>query len=107
VPGVVVVDCKRSPESSERQGGDAMLTSDRHEAPSIMKFSDKQDAKRVREALIELPATQRLAIALRYYENLGLAEIAQILSVTPKAVERLLDRGRKRLAELLHAREDH
>ncbi|MGI6656313.1 MAG: sigma factor-like helix-turn-helix DNA-binding protein [Desulfobulbus sp.] len=44
---------------------------------------------------------QRLAIVLRYYENLGYEEIASALETTTKAVERLLARGRERLRDML------
>jgi DNA-directed RNA polymerase specialized sigma24 family protein len=43
---------------------------------------------------------------LRYYENLGYAEIASALSTTAKAVERLLARGRKQLKGILGRREN-
>lgn len=44
---------------------------------------------------------QRMAIVLRYYEDLNYAEIATAMETTSKAVERLLGRGRKRLKALL------
>ena len=55
----------------------------------------------VRDALNALPAKQRMAIVLQYYEELGYAEIAQALATTEKAVERLLARGREGLRGLL------
>jgi RNA polymerase sigma-70 factor (ECF subfamily) len=55
----------------------------------------------IRRALAGLPERQRMAVILRYYEALGYAEIAQILEVTPKAVERLLWRARETLRKVL------
>jgi RNA polymerase sigma-70 factor (ECF subfamily) len=55
----------------------------------------------VREAVSALPPTQRMAIVLRYFEGLGWAEIAEAMEVTPKAVERLLARGRRTLEDRL------
>jgi len=55
----------------------------------------------VRHALDVLPPRQRMAIVLRYYDGAGYRDIGRALGVSPKAVERLLDRGRKRLGELL------
>jgi RNA polymerase sigma-70 factor (ECF subfamily) len=55
----------------------------------------------VREAMDELPARQRLALILRYDEELSYQEIAAVLEVSAKAVERLLARGRAALAVLL------
>jgi RNA polymerase sigma-70 factor, ECF subfamily len=62
--------------------------------------------QRVRRALDGLPANQRLAAILRYYEELSYQEIAVAMGVSPKAVERLLARARGTLALLLVSRED-
>ena len=61
----------------------------------------KEQAEAVRRALMQLPATQRLAIIMKYYENCGCREIAEALVITEKAAERLLSRGRKRMKILL------
>jgi RNA polymerase sigma-70 factor, ECF subfamily len=66
----------------------------------------RENAIAVRAALDALPPNQRLAIVLRYYENLGYEEIASALETTAKAVERLLARGRDRLRNVLGRRED-
>jgi RNA polymerase sigma-70 factor (ECF subfamily) len=66
----------------------------------------KEKNMAVRAALDALPPNQRLAVVLRYYENLGYAEIASALSTTAKAVERLLARGRKHLKGTLGRREN-
>lgn len=58
-------------------------------------------AAAVRHALATLPANQRAAVILRYYENLGYREIAESLGCSEKAVERLLARARAALAALL------
>ena len=58
----------------------------------------------VRTALDKLPAGQRMAMVLRYYEDLDYRGIAEVLQISPKAVERLLSRARKRLRTLLPAR---
>jgi RNA polymerase sigma-70 factor, ECF subfamily len=59
----------------------------------------------VQAALNHLPANQRSAIVLRYYEGLSGREIAAAMETTTKAVERLLARGRdaleKRLANFM------
>jgi len=66
----------------------------------------QENAIAVRAALDSLPPNQRLAIVLRYYENLGYEEIASTLETTTKAVERLLARGRERLRDMLGRREN-
>lgn len=52
----------------------------------------------VNKALASLPARQREAVVLRYYEGLSYAEIGQVIGATRKGVERLLARGRAALA---------
>jgi RNA polymerase sigma-70 factor (ECF subfamily) len=60
----------------------------------------------IRSALDALPPNQRLAIVLRYYQDLNYQEIASALEITTKAAERLLARGRERLRALLGNRDD-
>ena len=58
-------------------------------------------SRMVRKALDKLPPNQRIAVVLKYYEDLGYREIAATMEVTEKAVERLLARGRASLEEYL------
>jgi RNA polymerase sigma-70 factor (ECF subfamily) len=60
-----------------------------------------QRAARVRAALAELPARQRAALVLCYYEELSQAEAAQLLGVSEGALESLLSRGRAALRKWL------
>lgn len=48
---------------------------------------EKERGARVREALDTLPPNWKAGMILRHYKELSYAEIAQILGVTPKAVE--------------------
>lgn len=61
----------------------------------------REERRAVREALESLPAKQREAVVLRYYQSLGYDEIARIMGTSPKGVERLLARGRTALANRL------
>jgi RNA polymerase sigma-70 factor, ECF subfamily len=54
---------------------------------------EKERRAQVRIALDALPPNQKAAMILRHYEDLSYAEIAQILGVTPKAVEGLISRA--------------
>jgi RNA polymerase sigma-70 factor, ECF subfamily len=56
---------------------------------------------RVMNALLELPANQRIVIVLRYFEGLSTKEIGSNLKLTPKAIEGLLSRGRAALEKTL------
>jgi RNA polymerase sigma-70 factor (ECF subfamily) len=58
-------------------------------------------AKAVRDAIAILPTHLREAIVLAEYEQMSHAEIATIVSATPKAVENRVARARERLRELL------
>jgi RNA polymerase sigma-70 factor (ECF subfamily) len=66
----------------------------------------REIAAAVRKALDTLAPNQRMAIVLRYYEELNYAEIAAVLETSPKAVERLLGRGRENLRPVLGNRKD-
>lgn len=52
----------------------------------------------VRRTVDKLPERQRLAVVLRYFEELSLTEIAAAMDTGYKSVERLLARARKSLA---------
>lgn len=52
-------------------------------------------------SLKALPPKQRMAVILRFYEDLSYREIAQAMQITEKAVERLLARARDSLQATL------
>lgn len=66
-----------------------------------------QKSAQVARALDTLPDRQKAALILCYYEGLSNAEAAEILSVGVKALESLLVRGRRQLAESLRADKAH
>ena len=55
----------------------------------------------VASALSRLPVRQRLAVLLRYYEEMSTAEIAQALGTSTHAAESLLARGTRALRLML------
>lgn len=57
----------------------------------------------VRKCLADLPMNQRLAITLRHYDAMSYDEIAEILDVSTKAVDSLLQRARDALRQRLGA----
>ena len=76
-------------------------------SPDITNTMMRQEnAIAVRAALDTLPPNQRMAIVLRYYEELNYQEIAAALDTSTKAVERLLSRGREHLRDLIDKRHD-
>jgi RNA polymerase sigma-70 factor (ECF subfamily) len=60
-------------------------------------FATTQRAGRVRAAIAALPARQRAAIVLCYYQELSQADAAATLGVSEGALESLLSRGRAAL----------
>jgi RNA polymerase sigma-70 factor (ECF subfamily) len=60
---------------------------------------------RLEQAIGTLPAQQRAAVTLAYFEDLGNGEIARILDTTVSAVESLLKRGRQGLRHALRGSE--
>ncbi len=64
---------------------------------------DAELRKTVRRCLATLPTNQRVAIVLRQYDGLSYAEIADVLELSAKAVDSLLQRARGALRTCLAA----
>lgn len=60
---------------------------------------------KLEDALQRLPDQQRIAVVLSYYEDLGNAEIAEVMGTTIAAVESLLKRSRQKLHQMLRRSE--
>jgi RNA polymerase sigma-70 factor (ECF subfamily) len=67
------------------------------------RAADMEAHEQVRRAVARLPAKYRETIVLRYFEQLDIAEVAEILRVSRGAVEVRLSRARHRLKEVLSA----
>ncbi len=89
---------ERSLEAALEQSASALEAwlADEQSSPS-QKADRHERAVRVAEALDRLPANQREAVFLRYWECLPLAGIAERLQTTTPAVSGLLQRGLKKL----------
>ncbi len=70
-------------------------------APTALDPVDRLDADRFWAAVRELPDRQRAAVALFYVDDLGIAEIAEVLDVATGTVKTSLHRARRRLAASL------
>ena len=64
------------------------------------------DADLARRLLAELPARQRAAVALRFYEDLSFAEIAMILDCTESTARSYVHRALERLRAQMSETED-
>lgn len=51
--------------------------------------------------ILKLPFTESQVILLRYYQNMKLDEIAQLMDISRSSVKRYLNAGRERLAKVL------
>lgn len=64
-------------------------------------YADIQKQKRVRRALASLPHEQKTSLILSFYDDKSYAEIAAILGKSVGAIESLIFRAKKNLAEIL------
>lgn len=74
------------------------------DAPEASLLEDIE-AQQVAFAITSLPAHQREAVVLRYYQELSLAEIADVLNVPVGTVKSRLSLGLKQLRERILERE--
>ncbi|SAK55656.1 RNA polymerase sigma factor [Caballeronia calidae] len=63
--------------------------------------------ERIAQALAKLPARQREALVLQYYQELPNADAAALMGVSVEALESLLARARRNLRAALDAPEEH
>jgi RNA polymerase sigma-70 factor, ECF subfamily len=75
--------------------------SDSRSPESELLLSEMKDA--VAAAVMQLPETQREVLILAHYEQMPLAEIAQVMTLEPGAVKSRLQRARASLKETLAA----
>jgi RNA polymerase sigma factor (sigma-70 family) len=74
-------------------------------APSVtQQMQDNTRMTALCDALADLPERQAQAVALRHLEELGNPEIAQIMDISVEAVESLIARGKRALAQILAPR---
>jgi RNA polymerase sigma-70 factor (ECF subfamily) len=67
-------------------------------APTQLESLERQElAGTLRKALARLPATQRRAMELFYYEDMEVARIAEVMLTSEQSVRALLKRGRQAL----------
>lgn len=80
---------------------DENLASDEPDAEWVAQVSEQGNA--VNAALAQLPERQRTAVMLFYNEELSQKEAAEVMGITPKAVESLIGRAREALKERMQA----
>ena len=75
-------------------------------APPATDPSDRLDADRFWAAVRDLPERQRAAVALFYIDDLGVAEIAEVLDTSPGAARTRLSRAKARLRQHYESSEE-
>lgn len=69
-------------------------------APTVLdRLASSEESRALAQAILELPERQRDALVLRHFEGLGNPEIAERLECSVEAVESLLARARRQLAD--------
>ncbi len=68
-----------------------------------MPAGSSEDREALMAALAEVPAQQRAALVLRYWEDLSIAETARILGISEGAVKSATSRGLDNLRRTLPA----
>jgi RNA polymerase sigma-70 factor, ECF subfamily len=63
----------------------------------------QEAATEVNQSIADLPPAQRIALLLRHLENFTYSEIAEAMSISTKAVDSLLQRGRQTLRSRFHS----
>jgi RNA polymerase sigma-70 factor (ECF subfamily) len=80
--------------------GERLADTDRWTQPEE-QIELRESAAEVREALQGLPAAQRLALTLHYFEDLRYEDIAEVMGLPLNTVKSHIRRGKERLALVL------
>ncbi|MFQ3593949.1 MAG: sigma-70 family RNA polymerase sigma factor [Gemmataceae bacterium] len=67
----------------------------------VQRLQKDELAQRIRDALDSLNERQRMAVVLNKFEDMGYAEIAEVMELSTKAVKSLLSRARMNLRAAL------
>jgi RNA polymerase sigma-70 factor, ECF subfamily len=80
--------------------GERLADDDRWTQPE-QEVELRESASEVRDALGRLPAAQRLALTLHYFEDLRYEDIAEVMGLPLNTVKSHIRRGKERLALML------
>jgi RNA polymerase sigma-70 factor (ECF subfamily) len=99
------VDSLDEPSSSQagedgQSAGERLADTDRWTQPE-QELELRESATEVRAALVGLPAPQRLALTLHYFDDLRYEDIAEVMGLPLNTVKSHIRRGKERLALVL------
>lgn len=72
-----------------------------------VKLENKESVQAIFNLIDQLPDNQKTALILKTIDGLSTKEIADIMDASEKSIESLIGRGRKKLKELLIARDNN
>lgn len=101
---------RRTPVSFAELGGeedDEMpeIPDLRPESQPELAIDQQETSRLVQEIMAELPEQQRIIVGMRYYEELSVKEIAELLQLAPGTVKAHLHSGRKNIETRVRALE--
>ena len=85
----------------KRQSSDAVREMPDDGLDMERRLQDRARAQALRVALSDLPDRQKQAMFLRHLEGLSNPDVAQIMQISVEAVESLMSRGKRSLADAL------
>ena len=85
----------------KRQSSDAVREMPDDGPDMERRLQDRARAQALRAALSDLPDRQKQAMVLRHLEGLSNPDVAQIMQISVEAVESLMSRGKRSLADAL------
>src|SRR6202048_3106523 len=99
------IDSLDEPSSAQagedaQTSGERLADTDRWTQPE-QELELRESATEVRAALVGLPASQRLALTLHYFEDLRYEDIAEVMVLPLNTVKSHIRRGKERLALVL------
>ena len=86
---------------AKRQSSDAVPEMPDDGPDMERRLQDRARAQALRAALSDLPDRQKQALVLRHLEGLSNPDVAQIMQISVEAVESLMSRGKRSLADAL------
>jgi RNA polymerase sigma-70 factor (ECF subfamily) len=89
------------PLQPDPQGEELPIREERYRAPD-QSLLESELQRKIDEAILALPETQRMALVLRRYEDLSYEQIGEILDLSVPAVKSVLFRARTELRARLN-----
>ena len=92
-------------DGADDEGPSEVVDADRWSQPDE-QAELQESAAEVRAALADLPAAQRLALTLHYFEDMRYEDVASVMNVPLNTAKSHIRRGKERLASLLRRPEN-